>query len=335
MNKKIKVSVVLPFKDSAENLKNLLKHLSEQDELPNEIIIINASNKNIDGILIKFKKFFKITIKDYFNYNNKIKAYPGQNRNLGVKFASNDLIFFIDSKTLPQKDWIKNTKEDMIKNNFELILGTTKYYPSTFFQNVIHDLSYGNISYESVPGTAIFKKSFHKSGEFYNTIRAGEDIEWRKRAKSKLKYKINFDNSLSYNKIKNNIFDIIFVYFSYAYANSNIIIYKNLKNRINKLITLLLLILISFVLFNLSKSMINNYYLQIIIILFTIFYIFFRGFIYPIFYRKVNYKKLIFLRWIIIGLIGFVLDTSKYSGYFIGLLFNLTSQIINKKYNLT
>ena len=167
MNKKIKVSVVLPFKDSAENLKNLLKHLSEQDELPNEIIIINASNKDIDSIFIKFKKFFKITIKDYFNYNNKIKAYPGQNRNLGVKFASNDLIFFIDSKTLPKKDWIKNTKEEMIKNNFELILGTTKYYASTFFQNIIHDLSYGNISYESVPGTAILKKSFHKSGEFY------------------------------------------------------------------------------------------------------------------------------------------------------------------------
>ncbi len=335
MNKKIKVSVVLPFKDSAENLKNLLKHLSEQDELPNEIIIINASNKDIDSIFIKFKKFFKITIKDYFNYNNKIKAYPGQNRNLGVKFASNDLIFFIDSKTLPKKDWIKNTKEEMIKNNFELILGTTKYYASTFFQNIIHDLSYGNISYESVPGTAILKKSFHKSGEFYNTIRAGEDIEWRKRAKSKLKYKINFENSLSYNKIKNNIFDIIFVYFSYAYANSNIIIYKNLKNRINKLITLLLLIIINFVIFYMSESIINNYYSQIIIVLFTIFYIFFRGFIYPIFHRKVNYKKLIFFRWIIIGLIGFVLDISKYSGYLIGLLFNLTSQIINKKYNLT
>ena len=84
-----------------------------------------------------------------------------------------------------------------------------------------------------------------------------------------------------------------------------------------------------------SESIINNYYSQIIIVLFTIFYIFFRGFIYPIFHRKVNYKKLIFFRWIIIGLIGFVLDISKYSGYLIGLLFNLTSQIINKKYNLT
>lgn len=333
MNKNLKVSVILPFKDNLSNLKILLQSLSIQEELPHELVIINASNFDIVKYTNKYLNLFNIIIKNYYNFNNKIRAFPGQNRNLGVKYSSNEIIFFLDSKTLPNIHWIKQAKNDLIFNKYELILGSTRYISNNFFQNIIHDLSYGNKSYESVPGTVILKKSFYKTGEFYNTIRAGEDIEWRKRAKTNLIYKINYKNSLSYNKIKSNFFEIIYVYFSYAYANSNILIYKTFKNRLSKLFFLILIIFLSTI-FILILNDIKLYLLNENILILPSMYIFFRGFYYPIFYRKVNFKKLIFFRWFIIGLVGFILDFTKYMGYFIGLVANLINQIINKKYNL-
>ena len=56
--------------------------------------------------------------------------------------------------------------------------------------NLILDLSYGNVIYESVPGTALFKKKFYQAGEFIDSVRAGEDIEWRNRAKLNLKKRL-------------------------------------------------------------------------------------------------------------------------------------------------
>ena len=323
----------MPFKDNLSNLKILLESLSIQEELPDELVIINASNIDIAKYTCKYLHLFNITIKNYFNFNNKIRAFPGQNRNLGVKYSSNEIIFFLDSKTLPNINWIKQAKKELVLSKYELILGSTRYISNTFFQNIIHDLSYGNKSYESVPGTAILKKSFYKTGEFYNTIRAGEDIEWRERAKNNLNYKINYENSMSYNKIKSNFFEIIYVYFSYAYANSNIFIYKRFKNRLSKLFFLILIIFASIILLSILND-IKFYLFKKNSIILPVIYIFFRGLYYPIFYRNVNFKKLIYFRWFIIGLVGFVLDLTKYIGYFIGLLANLINQISNKKYNL-
>ena len=84
---------------------------------------------------------------------------------------------------------------------------------SSFFTNLILDLSYGNKIYETVPGTALFKDKFYKVGEFINTVRAGEDIEWRNRVKLSLNFDYNYLDVMRYESIDNNLLSIIYKYF--------------------------------------------------------------------------------------------------------------------------
>ena len=93
MNQKINISVIIPFKDNLINLINIIERISKQSELPDEIIIINATAYDLSNADLKFNNFFKIIIKSFYNYDQKIPAYPGQNRNLGVKYSSGDIIF--------------------------------------------------------------------------------------------------------------------------------------------------------------------------------------------------------------------------------------------------
>ena len=191
MNQKINISVIIPFKDNLINLINIIERISKQSELPDEIIIINATAYDLSNADLKFNNFFKIIIKSFYNYDQKIPAYPGQNRNLGVKYSSGDIIF-LDTKTIPPTSWIKNSKKILIDRNIDIVFGSTRYLSSSFFTNLILDLSYGNKIYETVPGTALFKDKFYKVGEFINTVRAGEDIEWRNRVKLSLNFDYNY-----------------------------------------------------------------------------------------------------------------------------------------------
>ncbi len=329
-----KTSVILPFKDTLKELDKILNALSKQTEKPNEVIIINASIFEINKIVAKYINFFQIIEKTFYNYDNKINAYPGLNRNLGIKYSNYDLIYFIDTKTIPSITWIENSKKLLIESKSDIVFGSTMYKSNSYFTDLILDLSYGTILYETVPGSIIYKKKFSSVGPFLNIIRAGEDLEWKKRVKNKIKYIKNNKEKLVYSNIKSNIFKIIKMYFIYAFHNSNIILIKNFKYRIQKISFLFFIIILSYFLINLITSL--NFNSIIIYFLFVIIlsYIFFRGFIYPLIVRKVKIKKLIYFRWVILGFIGLTLDISKYLGFISGILINLIKQSLNISYNL-
>ena len=326
------ISVIIPFKDSLNNLINILDRLSKQSELPNEIVIINASINDLTNRDVGYDAFFKIRIKSFYNYEAKIPAYPGQNRNIGVRYSSGNIIFFIDTKTKPTRNWIKNTKKILVDRNVDLVFGSTKYEANSFFTNLILDLSYGDIEYESVPGTALLKKKFYQVGEFINSVRAGEDIEWRKRAKNSLKFEYNKSEIMLYSNIDKNFLLIIRKYFIYAFHNSNLFIITKFTKRISKALFFLITFFFTLLLIILLYFLINFMLLELI--LFNFIYLIGRGFLYPHYVRKVKIKRLLPYRWILIGFIGLILDTSKYLGYIIGTIINTITQSINIKNNL-
>lgn len=326
------ISVIIPLKDSLSNLINILDSIAKQSELPNEIVIINASSYDLTKEDVRYDKFFKIIIKTFYNYDGKIPSYPGQNRNLGVKYSSGNIIFFIDTKTIPSRDWIKNTKKILIDKDVDLILGSTKYKANSFFTNLVLDLSYGNISYESVPGTALFKDKFYQAGEFVASVRAGEDIEWRNRAKLYLKFENNKTEIMHYSRIDRNFILIIKKYFIYAFHNSNLLIIKKFDYRISKAIFFFITCFFALSILVFLNFLINFMLFEFICL--NIIYLIARGLFYPYYVRRVKLRRLLPYRWILIGVIGWFLDASKYLGYITGAIKNTFTQCINIKYNL-
>ena len=105
-----KISVILPVYNSKDPILKVLKKINDQILKPNEIIIIDSSN-NIK--IQEMIRFFDSSI--HILYHWVPKAYPGHSRNIGVKLAKNEYVAFIDSKTLPKKNWLSD-KINLLKS---------------------------------------------------------------------------------------------------------------------------------------------------------------------------------------------------------------------------
>jgi len=92
------VSVVLLTKNSALTIQKSIESVFEQTRKPDEVVVVDGSSS--DGTLEIVK-----------NYPVKLVSEPGLGfgyaRNLGVKNASGDIVFFIDSDCYAEPDWIE------------------------------------------------------------------------------------------------------------------------------------------------------------------------------------------------------------------------------------
>jgi len=93
-----KVSVILLTKNSAATVQKSIESIFQQTCQPDEVVIVDGDSK--DGTLDILKK-----------YPIKLISEPGLGfghaRNLGVRNASGDIIFFIDSDCYAEPDWIE------------------------------------------------------------------------------------------------------------------------------------------------------------------------------------------------------------------------------------
>jgi glycosyltransferase involved in cell wall biosynthesis len=93
-----KVSVILLTKNSGATVQKSLESVLNQTRKPDEIIVVDGSSN--DGTLDIIKK-----------YPVKLVSEPGSGfghaRNVGVRNASGDIIFFIDSDCYAEPDWIE------------------------------------------------------------------------------------------------------------------------------------------------------------------------------------------------------------------------------------
>lgn len=94
-----KVSVILLTKNSVSTVKKSLDSIFAQSRKPDEVVVVDGNSK--DGTLDIVK-----------NYEVKLISEPGLGfgyaRNEGVKNASGDIVFFVDSDCYAEPDWIRN-----------------------------------------------------------------------------------------------------------------------------------------------------------------------------------------------------------------------------------
>lgn len=220
------LSIIIPVLNDFEHMEILLLSLSNQTILPKEIIVVDSSeNSTLQKLINTFD------INKIIRYYNIKKSYPGKSTNFGVKVSKGKWLGFLDSKTIPEKNWIEYYFNLIKKYNSDLIFGFTKFLSNSKFQKLILSASYGNIPHETFPGTIIKKDIYLNSGGLNENVRAGYDIEWRNMIKkSKTKFFIPKKSYITYSAFPKNIVEVIKKYIKYSFHTAKIDIQKNTKD---------------------------------------------------------------------------------------------------------
>jgi glycosyltransferase involved in cell wall biosynthesis len=170
------VSVVVPTMGFVDSVEKILKSITNQTKQPDEVILIDSSDDlKINELAEEYKTFLNIRVIKVH------KAYPGEARNIGAMNVKNNVIAFLDSKTVPNKDWIEIGTEILSKGEYKVVFGSTFYKAITEKQRVLQACIFGLKPVVSTPGTILHKETFNEIGKFLEGLRAADDLEWRNR----------------------------------------------------------------------------------------------------------------------------------------------------------
>jgi len=95
------VSVIIVTKDRERDILLCLKSISQQTKLPDEILIVDSSEKN--SLENKVKKFKYLNL-EYIHTEKK--GIPVQ-RNIGIRKTNKDIVFFCDDDVILTKYFLK------------------------------------------------------------------------------------------------------------------------------------------------------------------------------------------------------------------------------------
>jgi len=205
------ISVIIPTMGLNESFKEILSSLLNQSKIPNEVIVVDSSDD--DAIKNELLNYADLN----FFYYHVGRMFPGEARNFGISKATNNIIGLLDSKTVPTNDWISKGLEKLLNGQADLIFGSTRYIPLNSFQKKLHASMYGQVNYETTPGTVVFKDTFDKVGGFIEGVRTADDVEWRVRAKNRIGRKAQSSSgyNLTYKELANDLFSEIKRHFVY------------------------------------------------------------------------------------------------------------------------
>ena len=173
---KLPISIVIPAYNNKKSFENMLDALFNQTMQPKQIVIIDSSDTNeIEINLHKHNNKIEII------YKKVERSFPGRARNLGAEIASEKYLAFLDSKTIPNRNWL--TSSFAMLKDYEVVFGSVHHRGISNFQKLICAATYGEKTLEHISGTLMLKSIFLKVGFFNEKYRAGEDVDWKARAK--------------------------------------------------------------------------------------------------------------------------------------------------------
>ncbi len=175
MDKK-KISLIIPHKDSEDQLIKVLNHIRLWTLYPDEVLIIDSSKPRLEisGNFSNFCNENNIAQKILFGDD----LFPGAARNIGIISASNNILAFLDVNTIASKDWLKSGLNILNSEGTEGVWGHTYYKAERHTEKIIRASSYGQKPIRTLPGSMFYKDVFFKCGLFIESVRAGEDGDW-------------------------------------------------------------------------------------------------------------------------------------------------------------
>ena len=235
INDKASISVLIPTRDDRQSLEKVLTGINNQTLLPKETVIVDSSTN--EGIKVFIEKYVD-TVP--INYHREKRAYPGKARNIGANLASGKWIAFLDSKTVPEKDWLERYQHLIQAYHTDVVFGVTQFDAVSPFQKTLRSATYGKIGHHTVPGTLIKKEVFIDSRGFLEHVRMGEDIEWRERLmKKNIKIHKPEEPIVTYTGLPDNFSSTLKKYLTSAYHTAQLNILRNVKDAYLSLLLIL------------------------------------------------------------------------------------------------
>ena len=330
------ISLIIPFHDEENEIKIMLDGLVDWSKLPDEIIVINTSKSNRDEFLQKYIDFFMERNISMIILNAPEK-FPGEARNIGIRKSSCEYLAFLDSKTLPNNNWLEKSLKESSHKNVEALLGRTVYEATSVFEKNIKLSTFGVNPLTTLPGSLIKKELFSRVGQFVEHVRAGEDGDWIGRLKLQ---KINYSNSpeiLMYQGLKKMDFlSLVKKWFRNYLASTQLPHLKAHKDIYFYFIGFALLLL-AFNWNNLSYdpnisgwNTESIFYIpditKTIFALLIIIYFFVRAIFLPM-KKGATLFDLLPLNFLIVFIISLVLDTTKIAAFLIGRMKNILNKM--------
>jgi len=224
------VSVIVPSYKFKNSFTKVFNSILNQDLKPKEIIIIDSTENNDIKKIIDLNINNENKIKIIYWKNNK-RLNPGEARNLGVQKSNCEIISFLDSKTIPKKDWLKKSLDILINKKLDVVFGKTLYLSTgDKKKEFIKDLVYGNIHHVTTPGSLLYRNVFEKN-KFVEGVRTVDDMFWRHYfIKNNFLYGLPDENNLTYEDITSSIFSMQKRFYLYSLNLININIQNTIKD---------------------------------------------------------------------------------------------------------
>ena len=172
----IKISVAIPVRNEANNIRRLIERLLSQTRPPDEIVITDGgSTDNTAEIITEF-----IDNGSPVRLIRAGEALPGRGRNLAASVATNDWIAFIDAGIEPAKDWLELLSSTVENDStVDVVYGEVEPIIDSFFAEcaAITYVQRADITRHGFIASSLMKRSVWKSvGGFPEDLRSAEDL---------------------------------------------------------------------------------------------------------------------------------------------------------------
>lgn len=179
-NTQIKVSIIAPVYNAENELGKLLDSLINLDYPQDLVEIIIVDNKSTDNTREIVKKY-PVKLLEEIDVQSSYAA-----RNKGIKYASGDILAFIDSDCIASPKWLIEGVRPF-SDGADLVGGKVEFYFSKresaaeMYDSITNMQVEHNIKDRNVAKTAnLFVKSFlfDEIGMFPGTVVSGGDVQW-------------------------------------------------------------------------------------------------------------------------------------------------------------
>ncbi|MHC4270128.1 MAG: glycosyltransferase family 2 protein [Planctomycetota bacterium] len=149
MEKKPYISVVIPVKNGGEKFEQCLQGLTTSNYKDYELIVVNDASKdnsvetaNKYGAMVLHTADFPFKHKPDFPFQDSMG--PAGARNIGVKHANGEIIFFIDGDVIPKSDNLDRLRKIFTENtDIDAVFGTYDDSPGCTnliaqYRNLLH-----------------------------------------------------------------------------------------------------------------------------------------------------------------------------------------------------
>lgn len=126
----IRISVVVPVRNEAGSIRELLDSLLSQTRMPDEIVITDGGSTDATPQMIESY----IRRGDPVRLIRERAALPGRGRNLAAAQATFEWLAFIDAGIRPAADWLAALAERAETENADVVYGAWEPAIDSFFQ---------------------------------------------------------------------------------------------------------------------------------------------------------------------------------------------------------